>query len=624
MEFPYCEGDKDAVESMYGSMTLRERIGQHLMVGIERAGGGLTDDSEAKLVDYALGGVFIGPPVGIALDDPVTTGTFVHNARKLAYETSGVPLFVSLDQEGGPNAVVNSLTGGTDTIGSMPIGATMDPTVAWEQFDIMAREIAALGFNMDLGPVLDTLLSTRNGNLNTRPFGPDPDLNASCGVLALAALQQQRVIAVVKHFPGDGLTDGNTHKEHVVVEEDRDFLEATILKPFRAAVEAGCDGVMTIPAGYAALDPERSAITSRAINTGLLREEMGFSGLIVTDSLGMAGAKLGLNEGELPGMEALKAGADVLLFVNITLTELEELVSRIEAELASGAYSEEEFEVSTKRILQMKQRYCLFERPVVPDEDELKTLKARLARAEDRALSLAHARRAVVLLHDTGVLPLTGKKVLYVGPATVFSDPGSGWLNMVDQTFGDALRAHDPGVESVTYFLPVMASQEFASVADKAKAADLLVVGTLQGRFSLCQQQLLEWILEGIDKPVIHVCLGVPFDYAQSRERAAAALALMGSRSVMVEAGAAVLYGKAEAQGTMLFDLEKVTVDGNVGDPDDPAPEVNRCEELQVDCSGGGMCVDIGTEFGCVCHPNWHPSQDGLDCVPDGSGDGGG
>ena len=619
LEFPHCQSDDGLVESLYLAMTLEQRIGQHLVFRVGAGGGALDKTAQDKITRFSPGGVFVGPPSGIEFGDPAVTAAFVHQAKKLGFAQAGIPLFVCLDQEGGPNAVVNSLTGGTDTIGSMPIGATMDPQVAFEQFDVMAREIKALGFNMDLGPALDTLRSTRNGNLNTRLFGPDPELNAKLGVAAVAALQAQLVLAVGKHFPGDGLTDGNTHVDEVVVNQSLEFLEQTILIPFRAAVEAGVDGIMTIPSAYAALDPDNSAITSRKVTTGFLKGELGFEGLVVTDALGMAGIQFGLDEGQIAGLEALKAGADVLLFVDVPTEELDELVAAITAALASGEVDQDEFEASTRRILAMKQRYCLFDSPNYPEPADIETLGQRIHLSADRALSREHADRAVVLLHDHGILPLTGQKLLYVGPDTVFADPGSGWLNVVDQTFGDALAKHQSGVAQVNYFLPLNPSAVYKEVQEAVADVEVIVIGTLQGRFSLDQQQLLQWVLDGTGIPVVHVILGVPFDYAWSRDKAAAALALMGSRSVMVEAGAAVLFGKQEALGTMLFDLEAVDPGGALPDPIDPEDHENRCVDQDVTCSGGGMCVDTGAVFGCVCHPNWHPAPDGMDCIPDGS-----
>ena len=616
-EYPYCDVDEAAVEALWAGMTQRQRIGQRIIAGAYRAGDSLETETEVLLTDYAVSGVFIGPPEGIAVDAPETTARFVHQNKALAYETNGVPLFVCLDQEGGPNAVVNSITGGTDTIGSMPIGATGDPAVAYEQFDIMAREVSALGFNMDLGPVLDTLVTTRHGNLNTRPFGPDTELNAALGAAAVEALQMNLVLAVGKHFPGDGWSSGNTHKVHVLVDADKATMDQVLLPPFKAAIARGADGIMTIPAAYEAVDPDRSAITSRAVTTDLLKGELGFEGLVITDALGMAGAEIGLDDDESPGVEAMKAGADILLYVNFYLDDAEDLYTRIEDALDSGELDATEFEAGVKRVLRMKQRYCLFEDPTKPDEADIKTLSEHIALPGDRATSRAHADRAVVLLQDDGVLPLTDERILYVGPDTIFSDPGSGWVNIVDQTFGDALTAAGADVNQVTSFLPMNPSLVFSQVMDRVDESDIIVVGTLQGRFSLDQQQLLEWLLEESGLPLVHVILGVPFDYAQSRDRAAATVALMGSRSVMVEAGAAVILGLQEAEGTMLFDLDSVSADGVTGGPDDPGAGEDRCEEQEIDCSGGGICVDTGVAFGCVCQPNWHPAADGLDCEPD-------
>ena len=619
VSFPYCPIDEAEIERIHDGLSLRARIGQHVMPGVDGASGQLTPGTRTKLEEYLVGGVFTGVGAGITPGDPATTARFVHAVKAAGFAATGVPLFVALDQEGGPNANINSITGGTDTIGSMPIGATRDPRVAFEEFSIMGREVQALGFNMDFGPVLDTLLVTRHGNLNTRPFGPDPALNAQLGIAAMAGLQANLVLPTAKHFPGDGLESGNTHTVHVTVTADRETLDRTILAPFRAAFDAGCDGVMTIPAAYTALDPERSAITSRAVTTTLLREEWGFEGLVVTDSLGMAGARIGLADEEIPGVAALQAGADVLLHVTIGLDELGALYAGIEQGLADGSIPEEEFSSSTRRILRMKQRYCLFEAPAAPDPEDTDTLFGALARPEDAAVVRGHAERAVVLLEDDGsALPLAGQRVLYVGPGTVFRDPGSGWLNMVDQTFGDAMRARDDGVAQLEYLLPFEPSNVLGQVQARLDEVDVLVVGTLQGRFSLAQQQLLEWILEEVERPVVHVLLGVPFDYFQSRGRVAAAVALMGSRGPMVEAGAALLYGAIEPRGTMLFDLASETTDVEPGTPGSGGEDTDRCAAQGIDCSDRGICVDTGADVGCVCHPNWHPSRDGRDCIPDG------
>ncbi len=617
---PYCDVDEAAVDALHAALTPRQRIGQHLMVGIGFDSEGLMSTPETMIVDYGMGGAFLGPPAGMSADDAGVTAERIAIAQEIAIATTGVPLFLSLDQEGGANSAFNRVTGGTDTIGSLPIGATRSPQIAFEQFEIMGREVRAIGFNMALAPSLDTLTSTRNGNLNTRAFGPDPQLNAMLGVAAVAGFQSNLVLAVGKHFPGDGLSDGNPHVDQVSVDASRAELDAGLLVPFAAAIDSGLDGIMTIPVNYGAFDPARSAITSRAITTDLLRGDLGFEGLVVTDSLGMAGASLGLGEDETTEMEALRAGADILLHVTLQESALEPLYLDIEAALTDGRLDPDEFEASTRRILRMKQRYCLFEAPL-PDPD---AARAAVAQSADAAVSRGHADQALVLVDDPGsVIPLTGKAVAYIGPDTLFQDPGSTWLNVVDQTFADALAAHDATVVSTVWVLipnpDALYEDTMALIAEQG--SEVLVIGTLQGRFSLEQQQLIEWLLDAVDIPVVHVALGVPFDLLQTRGRVDASLAVMNSRSVMVEAGAAVLYGEQGAPGTLLYDLDAEGAPDGVagGGPGSSGERDDRCVSEAIVCSGDGVCVDTGAKVGCVCRPNWHASGDGRDCLPDGS-----
>jgi beta-N-acetylhexosaminidase len=614
--FPYCAVDASQVDELMAQLGRDGQIGQHFMFGVNGSADNIDAVGLEMLTTLRPGGVFMGPPLGVAVGDPGRTASIIHSAQSTALSTSGVPLFVSLDQEGGANSVVNSITGGTDTLGGLPTGATLSADIAFDQFAVMGRELATLGFNMALAPVLDTLTSTRNGNLNTRSFGPDHALNAVLGVAAMAGFQQQGVIAVGKHFPGDGLSSNNPHTTMVTVDADRATLDETLLVPFKAAIDAGIDGMMTMPARFTALDPERSAIISRKVTHGLLREELGFGGLVVTDALGMAGASFGAPEGQSPALTALQAGADVLLEIVIPLEEATALVEEISAALDSGALDAEEFEASTRRILAMKQRYCLFDvasEPVPPS-----VVAADVARPEDAARFGGYASQAIVLLHDTGVLPLAGKDVLYIGPDTLFQDPGSTWLNVVDQTLADAMRRHDPDViDALWTLVPNPASLVGdAETLMSLHSPDVLVIGTLQGRFSLEQQQVVAWLMESVSIPIVHVILGVPFDYLQTRDHVAAAIAVMGSRSVMVEAAADVLYGVSAPSGHMHYTLSAAS-DG-VSSVVEGDPGEDRCVAEGITCGGGGVCVDTGASYGCVCYPNWHAAPDGLECVADG------
>ncbi|MBM4373425.1 MAG: hypothetical protein FJ098_17340, partial [Deltaproteobacteria bacterium] len=422
VQIPYCIEDAATVQDAWQTLTTRQRIGQHIITGILRSGEGLAGPGEEAIRSFALGGVFVAGLTGIAQDDPVVSARFLAAAQQASRETTGLPLFVATDQEGGVYTSVNGLTGGTDSIGPTAIGATGDEAVAFAQFDIMGRELRAIGITMNFGPLLDTHYRIDNGNLNTRTFGPDVTLNTSLGVAAVLGMQQHLVLPVVKHFPGDGMTAGNTHHDHVVNDAPLATLESALLPPFLAAFQASAEGVMMMPAKFTALDDQRPAITSRKIVTGFLRGTLGFQGLVVTDDLNMAGAGIGLDPSQSRGIEALKAGADILLYVAIEAEELEVLVSGIEDGLESGDIDEDEFEESTRRILAFKQRYCLDDLPRTPQEVDALSVADRVGRAKDRQASLEHAIRALVLLHDDGILPLAGKRVACVGPSSLLPD----------------------------------------------------------------------------------------------------------------------------------------------------------------------------------------------------------
>ncbi len=549
---PFCAVDESEIEALYDNMTLRQRIGQHVIADLPRAGSRLTDAARARLEEFALGGTFLAPVRMIATDDPEATMAFIHDAQTKAVEVTGVPMFVALDQEGGVYAAIDRLTGGSDSLSPMQMGVTRDPQVVYEQFLMMGRETRAMGLNMNLAPLIDTHTAIDNGNLNTRCFGPDPEINARLGVAAVGGLQQNLVLSVVKHFPGDGMTAENTHHVKLRNEATRQELEENLLGPFRRAFDFGAHGVMTIPAAYSAFDPNRSAITSRAVTTDFLRDELGFDGLVVTDDLHMEGVQIGIETDEIAAVEALKAGADLLLYVTVENSELELLYERIEAELAADRYPEDQFAASTKRILRYKQKYCLLQEPHRPTPDQWEDLLTELARPEDYDRTVAQAQRAAIMLAAGDELPLLDKRILCIAPNRILDDAAAGWSWLLTKTFCDALADLQPdGLESVLFFEPPDVTQIFNRVQHFVTQSDVLVMATFHSYFSLEQQALLDTLAESFDLPLVHVSLGVPFDHLRSPANVTTMLALMGVVPATLEAGAQILLGMQEAEGSV-------------------------------------------------------------------------
>lgn len=227
-----------------------------------------------------------------------------------AARTSGpkIPLAITIDQEGGLVARVR--TSGTDVPGNMALGATGSTELARAQGQALGSELAAMGINVDFAPVLDVNTNAANPVIGVRSLGDDPEAVASLGAAQIEGLQSEGVSATAKYFPGHGDTQTDSHLGLPTVSYDRATLD-THLAPFRAAVKGGVDMIMTAHIVVEAIDPAHPATTSKAVLTDLLREEMGFTGLITTDAMDMEGVQLSvMSDQEKEEYARLKADQD--------------------------------------------------------------------------------------------------------------------------------------------------------------------------------------------------------------------------------------------------------------------------------------------------------------------------
>ena len=286
-------------------MTLHEKIGQMLLLGWQ------TDThAEALITKLSVGGVVL---MGRNIGTPAETSAQIARRQGLARDAGLPPLFVAVDQEGGR---VQRL--GPPRYPRRPsareIGASSDPlTAARQTARDVGVELKALGFNWDFAPVLDVDSNPQNPVIGDRAYSADPSAVAALGVAALHGLQTDAgILACGKHFPGHGDTETDSHLALPIIRRSRAALDAVELVPFRAAIAAGLAAVMTAHILFPALDPELPATLSPTILTGLLRQELGFDGLIITDDLEMRGVaeKWGAPEA---AVLAVLAGADILL-----------------------------------------------------------------------------------------------------------------------------------------------------------------------------------------------------------------------------------------------------------------------------------------------------------------------
>ncbi|MFG2059223.1 glycoside hydrolase family 3 protein [Micromonospora sp. NPDC048930] len=368
-------------------------------------------DTPAEMVArYRLGGVIL---VGFSADDPTSGNqetTNVDNPKQVRALTTGLraaagklptgsaPFLIGTDQEYG---VVTRITDGVTLLPSpLAAGAAGDPKLTEAAWRAAGAELAAMGINMDFAPVAD-VLATRSTVIGSRSFGADPE-NASAQVAgAVRGLQAEGVAASVKHFPGHGLTAADSHKDLPVVSQSRAVLDRTAFPPFRAGIDAGAMAVMSAHLDVKAVDPGTPATFSHKLLTDVLRGQLGFQGVVITDGMNMAPAKR-WSPGEA-AVRALNAGNDLILMT----PNVGQAYDGLLAALKDGSLPRARLVDAVTRVLTMK--FKLADRPT-PD---LSTLGS----AEHRKAADELAAAAVTVLRGRCGGPVAG-------PVTVTSSAG--------------------------------------------------------------------------------------------------------------------------------------------------------------------------------------------------------
>lgn len=360
-------------------LSLSERIGQVLCFGWQgntpEEARTVSAHARALVEEMLVGGVvLLGRNVDAA--NPQQIRATIADLQRL----SRIPLFTAIDQEGG---TVNRLRAPFHEFpGNMALGATRNADYAYRQAQAQARELLALSVNWNFAPVIDVNNNPDNPIIGVRSYGADPQLVAEMGTAAIRGYQQTGLLACAKHFPGHGDTSVDSHLALPVIPGDRRRLESVELVPFRAAVAAGVGAIMSTHILFPALDAERPATISRAILTGLLREELGYDGLVITDCLEMKAIAdtVGTARG---AVEALKAGADMVLIAH-TLEVQRSAVQAIREAVEGGELPEERLNEAVSRVLSAKRRFLSALPPAEGDpwlNPEHDALEQEIARA---------------------------------------------------------------------------------------------------------------------------------------------------------------------------------------------------------------------------------------------------
>ena len=461
-------------------------------------------------------------------------------ALQLAARAAGQrPLLIATDQEGGQLAAMGD--GTTQFAGNMALGATRDPELARRVGRAIGLELAAMGVNINYGPVLDLNTNPRNPSLGIRSFGDEPGLAAGLGAAMVAGLQSAGVAATLKHFPGKGEAAVDSHFKMPVIAHSRERLEQVEFPPFKAGIDAGAKLLMTGHFAIPALTVTSAypATVARRVMTDFARGELGFDGVIITDALDMGAITQGAGQ-IIDVIAAVRAGVDLMLIMLDADTQ-ERLYGGLALAYTRELIDDSHIKSSLDRI------YTLKEWAAAQPQPNLDVVGC----AEHRALETELARRSITLARDeAGLLPLrlaSDARVAAVMPAPKDLTPAD-TSSTIKPHLADALRAYHPRVdEFVTPHLPTEA--EIAALRGQLAGYDLLVLGTINASMQPEQATLAHELL-ALGIPTVTAALRTPYDLA-AYPAAKTHLCTYSIQPASLDALAAALFGDLAPSGQL-------------------------------------------------------------------------
>jgi beta-N-acetylhexosaminidase len=464
-------------------MSLEEKVGQMLHIGINaryaHQASPYFRELRRQVEEEKIGGILLfGAPIYES----------VHLVNRLQ-GFAKTPLLISVDAETG---VGMRFSDATNFPWKMALGATGDAGLAERMGVITGREARALGILHVYAPVLDVNNNPENPVINVRSFGEDPALVGRLGAAFIRGLQSQRVIATAKHFPGHGDTEVDSHRGLPMIDVSRERLDRIELPPFKAAIDAGVGSIMIAHVGLPQIDPETvkpisnalrvdaeegaelvtenatvPATLSYKIQTDILRKEMGFRGLIVTDAMSMSGLTLYFDQGEA-GVRAVLAGADILE----KPADLGAMINGIKKAVRSGRIPMSRIDDAVRRILAWKFELGLFRNKITP----LGGIDSIVSGPETLDLATEIAERAITLVrNEKGALPLEkSRRTVFIGVSNGFDGDATA------ASFNRTLREN--GMRHQSFMIQENTSVETVTRAKAAMdEAEVVIVG-LYGR----------------------------------------------------------------------------------------------------------------------------------------------
>ncbi len=523
-------------EDILSNMSLREKIGQLMYI---RAHGDYysVDDPNylelKKMVEeYHVGGIIFFR--GDIYNQALLTNRLQQHAR--------VPLWITQDMEFGAAMRINNTTRITPAMG---VAATGNPAWAFEKGRITALEAKAVGVHQVFAPVVDVNNNPNNPVINVRSFSEDPEIVSRFASEFIRGVQSQGVVSTAKHFPGHGDTDTDSHFALPTINHSWDRLNSVELVPFRAAIETGVESVMSAHIAFPAInsEPGRPATLDPKVLDSVLRDSLGFKGIIITDALEMQGIAAHYSPGEALIL-ALEAGADMMLLSPDDYTAINE----VEAAVYRGQLPEERIDESVLKLLKWKVDYGLMRRRFV----EVNRIPMQVNTRRSQMIADEIARESITLLKNSNdIVPISPDRYPKVSVIMVSNHRGGN----TGSSFIRAIRNYHPDVNFHNYDSRT-SDAELDQMVAAARSSDLIIVGSVISqnsgrteRYSASQRRFLNR-LTGTGKPLALVSFSSPYVVSELPGAQVHMLAWSEGGS-QPEAAASALFGASPITATL-------------------------------------------------------------------------
>lgn len=428
------------IDSLIESMTLKEKIGQMIIVEFRNYDEERTDFNKTPILelpkDYGnalanlnLGGIILFQEACSSSSQIVKLIDDAQIARTSKDSLNKIPLLVGIDQEGG---YINRLQTGSKLIGNMALAATNNPENAEIAGTIISEELASLGFNFDLAPVVDINSNPDNPVIGVRSFSDNSDKVIEFSKNFIQGLNKNNIISAIKHFPGHGDTSVDSHNGLPTVLKTYEELKEVELKPFKSLIEAGTEVILTAHIQYPNIETETyfsnklqeeiylPATLSKTMIKDILRDDLNYDGVIISDSLYMGAISSNFDKDEA-AMLAINAGVDILLmpiFIECKedLLELENYISSIENMVLDNKISEDTINEHVRRILSLKQNHNLLSYSKINVEEKINNAIEIVNSPYHHNQEFELAKQAVTEFKNSDVFPLTldGNEILTI------------------------------------------------------------------------------------------------------------------------------------------------------------------------------------------------------------------